>query len=408
MDFNTEVLKYKDDFLKDLNTLVSYESVRDESTKAENAPFGKNCRDVLDAMLDMAKRDGFETKDIDGYAGVVEYGQGEETFGVLGHLDIVPLGEGWTKDPLKVTLENGYIFGRGVMDDKGPALAGYYALKMIRDLNIPLKKRVMLITGCDEESGMECMNYYVDHAEVPQMGFVPDANFPVIYGEKGGLHVGLVSSDATVIKKLHAGSRPNIVIGKADVTVDVMSYQQEDLFKFYCATQGVKGSIKRSEDGVTLHIDGAFAHAAMPYNGVNAAVLLLNFIGEAYDDQLSKDLYFLLKDWMGKPVGIEKDGLYMSFLTMNTGIVNMENNETDILIDIRYPNDTNADEIMAKFDADLCKLDFKYQSRKSWRFKTIIRRPRFSFSERFNECLPKIHRRYFLLSNHNWWWNVCS
>ena len=187
MDFNTEVLKYKDDFLKDLNTLVSYESVRDESTKAENAPFGKNCRDVLDAMLDMAKRDGFETKDIDGYAGVVEYGQGEETFGVLGHLDIVPLGEGWTKDPLKVTLENGYIFGRGVMDDKGPALAGYYALKMIRDLNIPLKKRVMLITGCDEESGMECMNYYVDHAEVPQMGFVPDANFPVIYGEKGGL-----------------------------------------------------------------------------------------------------------------------------------------------------------------------------------------------------------------------------
>ena len=343
MDFNTEVLKYKDDFLKDLNTLVSYESVRDESTKAENAPFGKNCRDVLDAMLDMAKRDGFEAKDIDGYAGVVEYGQGEETFGVLGHLDIVPLGEGWTKDPLKVTLENGYIFGRGVMDDKGPALAGYYALKMIRDLNIPLKKRVMLITGCDEESGMECMNYYVDHAEVPQMGFVPDANFPVIYGEKGGLHVGLVSSDATVIKKLHAGSRPNIVIGKADVTVDVMSYQQEDLFKFYCATQGVKGSIKRSEDGVTLHIDGAFAHAAMPYNGVNAAVLLLNFIGEAYDDQLSKDLYFLLKDWMGKPVGIEKDGLYMSFLTMNTGIVNMENNETDILIDIRYPNDTNAE-----------------------------------------------------------------
>ena len=356
MDFNTEVLKYKDDFLKDLNTLVSYESVRDESTKAENAPFGKNCRDVLDAMLDMAKRDGFETKDIDGYAGVVEYGQGEETFGVLGHLDIVPLGEGWTKDPLKVTLENGYIFGRGVMDDKGPALAGYYALKMIRDLNIPLKKRVMLITGCDEESGMECMNYYVDHAEVPQMGFVPDANFPVIYGEKGGLHVGLVSSDATVIKKLHAGSRPNIVIGKADVTVDVMSYQQEDLFKFYCATQGVKGSIKRSEDGVTLHIDGAFAHAAMPYNGVNAAVLLLNFIGEAYNDQLSKDLYFLLKDWMGKPVGIEKDGLYMSFLTMNTGIVNMENNETDILIDIRYPNDTNADEIMSKFDATCANL----------------------------------------------------
>ena len=223
----------------------------------------------------------------------------------------------------------------------------------------------MLITGCDEESGMECMNYYVDHAEVPQMGFVPDANFPVIYGEKGGLHVGLVSNDVTVIKKLHAGSRPNIVIGKADVTVEVMSYQQEELFKFYCDTQGVKGSIKRSADGVTLHIDGAFAHAAMPYDGVNAAVLLLNFIGQAYNDQLSKDLYFLLKDWMGKPVGIEKDGLYMSFLTMNTGIVNMENNKTDILIDIRYPNDTNGNEIMAKFDEACASLtsDIKAENR---------------------------------------------
>ncbi len=350
MDFSKEVLKYKDEFLKDLNTLVSYESVRDLSTKSENAPFGKACRGVLDAMLDIAKRDGFTTRDIDGYAGVVEYGSGEETFGVLGHLDIVPLGEGWTKDPLKVTLENGYLFGRGVMDDKGPALAGYYALRIIRDLNIPLKKRVMLITGCDEESGMECMDYYCEHAEIPQMGFVPDANFPVIYGEKGGLHVGLVSNDSTVIKKMHAGTRANIVIGKADCTVDSSDEKQEEMFKFYCDSQGVEGQIIKSDEGVTYHIDGVFAHAAFPYNGVNAAVLLFNFIGLAYKDQLATDLYMMLKDWMGKPVGIDKDGLYMSFLTMNTGVVSIENNHTDVLIDIRYPNDTNANEIMNKFD----------------------------------------------------------
>lgn len=350
MDFTQEVNKYKEDFLKDLNTLVSYESVRDESTKGDNAPFGKACRDVLDAMLNIAKRDGFKTSDIDGYAGVVEYGESDETFGVLGHLDIVPLGEGWTKDPLKVTLEDGYLFGRGVMDDKGPALAGYYALKIIRDLNIPLKKRVMLITGCDEESGMECMEYYCKHAEIPQMGFVPDANFPVIYGEKGGLHVGLVSDDETVIVKMNAGSRANIVIGKADVTVKSMSDNQKSLFKFYCRTQGVEGSIVEEDGFVTLHIDGVFAHAAFPYTGINAAVLLFNFIGVAYDDQLAKDLYFMLKDWMGKPVGIDKDGVYMSFLTMSTGVVHIENNHTDILIDIRYPNDTNADEIMTKFN----------------------------------------------------------
>lgn len=351
MNFSKEVLKYKDEFLEDLNTLVSYESVRDESTKSEHAPFGRACRGVLDAMLGIAKRDGFTTRDVDGYAGVVEYGDSDETFGVLGHLDIVPLGEGWTKDPLKVTLENGYLFGRGVMDDKGPALAGYYALRIIRDLNIPLKKKVMLITGCDEESGMECMDYYCEHAQVPQMGFVPDANFPVIYGEKGGLHVGLVSDDSTVIKKMHAGTRPNIVIGKADCTVDFIDEEQEKLFKFYCDSQGVEGQIVKSNEGVTYHIDGVFAHAAFPYNGMNAAVLLFNFIGLAYNDQLALDLYSMLKDWMGKPIGIDKDGLYMSFLTMNTGVVSIENNHTDILIDIRYPNDTNASEIMDKFNA---------------------------------------------------------
>lgn len=124
------------------------------------------------------------TKDIDGYAGVIEYGEGEDTLGILGHLDIVPLGEDWTKDPLKVTVNDGYVFGRGVMDDKGPTLAAYYALKLVKELNIPLKKRVMLITGCDEESGMECMDYYVKYAEIPKMGFVPDSDFLLFMGKK--------------------------------------------------------------------------------------------------------------------------------------------------------------------------------------------------------------------------------
>ena len=157
MDFLKYAKEKQEDFLTDLNKLVEIESVRDLSTKKEKAPFGDNCRKVLDVMLDMARADGFSTKDIDGYAGVIEYGDNEETFGVLGHLDVVPLGEGWSKEPLKVTYNDGYVFGRGVMDDKGPALAGYYALKLIKELNIPLKKKVMLIMGCDEESGMECI-----------------------------------------------------------------------------------------------------------------------------------------------------------------------------------------------------------------------------------------------------------
>ena len=213
-----------------------------------------------------------------------------------------------------------------------------------------MKKRVMLIAGCDEESGMDCMKYYKAHGEIPQSGFVPDADFPVIYGEKGGAHVSLHSHDKTVIQKLNAGERPNIVIGKADCFVKEISDRQKEQFAFYLKTNDLKGSIDQTDEGIRLHVDGVFAHAAMPYNGVNAALHLLNFVGCAYDDQLAKDLYSLLKDWQGKPEHINKDGAYMGFLTMSTGIVRMDPERTDILVDIRYPNDLDAKAIMAGFD----------------------------------------------------------
>ncbi len=350
MDFLKYAKENEKEFFEDLDTLVRIESTRDLSTKEKNAPFGKGPRKALDAMLHMAERDGFRTEDVDGYAGIVTYGDQPETLGILGHLDIVPIGQDWTKEPLKVTLNDGYAFGRGVLDDKGPALAAYYALKIIKEHNVPLKKRIMLITGCDEESGMECMKYYKEHAEIPQMGFVPDANFPVIYGEKGGAHVSLHSSDHTVIKKLDAGERPNIVIGKADCYVETISEEQKKLFDFFCRTNDVKGTCEKTDEGICLHIDGTFAHAAMPYDGVNAALLLLNFVGSAYNDPLAADLYSMLKDWQGKPVHINKEGAYMGFLTMSTGIVRMSHEHTDILIDIRYPNDMDAKEIMEGFD----------------------------------------------------------
>lgn len=346
MDFIKLAKEKTNEYLKDLESLVSIESTRDLSTKTDNAPFGENCRKALDTMLGLGQRDGFQTKDIDGYAGVIEYGQQTETLGILGHLDIVPVGEDWTKDPLTVTVDDGYVFGRGVVDDKGPALAAYYALKIIKEQNIPLKRRVMLITGCDEESGMECMDYYKKHAEIPNIGFVPDADFPVIYGEKGGLHVVLRSTDKTAIRSMHAGSRPNIVIGKADCTMDTITEKQKQEFAYYCKSHGLTGSI----EDTTFHIDGVFAHAATPWLGENAALHLLNFVGSSYDDTLAQDLYKILKDWQGKPLGIYKQGLYMGFLTMNTGIIDIEDNETKILIDIRYPNDMNAQEIMEQFD----------------------------------------------------------
>ena len=154
MDYRTLSEKYFDEYKKDLNDLVSIESIRDVEHAAPGAPFGPRIEQALETLLEKGRRDGFETKNYDGYAGTITLGDGDESVGILGHLDVVPLGDGWTKDPLKVTEENGYLFGRGVLDDKGPLLAGYYAMRLLKDNHVPLKRKVMLIAGTDEESGM--------------------------------------------------------------------------------------------------------------------------------------------------------------------------------------------------------------------------------------------------------------
>lgn len=342
---------YKEALLDDLDGLIAIASLRDDTTASENAPFGEGPRAALDYMLDLGRSAGFDVQDIDGYAGVISYGDGEESIGVLGHVDIVPIGEGWSKEPLALTEENGVLYGRGVLDDKGPGMCAFYALKMLKDKGIPLRKKIMLIYGCDEESGMECMEYYVKHAEVPQMGFVPDADFPVIYGEKGGLHVELQGSTDTIIRSMHAGERANIVIGRASAIVGAWDEHYLDMFDFYLRSHNLQGSVSYTGKEVEISIEGVFAHAAMPYNGENAALHILNFIGTVYEDEFAKTTYEMLKDWQGKPMGINIEGAYMGFLTMNTGIIHIDNQEATITIDIRYPNDASVEHIVEGFQS---------------------------------------------------------
>ena len=358
MNWLTELEQYKEDFIKDLKGLIAIPSIEDYESASDNAPFGQGCRKALDYMLALGEREGFEVKDYNGYAGVISYGSGDESVGVLAHLDVVPLGDGWTKDPWGGEIEQGFMFGRGTLDDKGPAMAGFYALKMLKDKGIQLDRKIMLILGCNEETGMECMKYYTKHGEIPTMGFTPDADFPVIYGEKGGLSVVLQGDTSTCIKSMHAGERQNIVIGKASLTVGEWNDAYQALYDFYLSCNGLTGSVALNGEEATLTMEGVSAHAAMPYNGVNAGLHLLNFVGSAMNDKFAHDTYTMLHDWQGKPLGIDIDGAYMGFLTMNTGIINIENGKADITIDMRYPNDASVDEIMANFKKVAAELDY--------------------------------------------------
>lgn len=149
---------------------------------------------------------------------------------------------------------------------------------------------------------------------------------------------------------MHAGTRPNIVIGKAEMEMAEWNETLAAQFDFYLRSNQLQGSAERKGDHVILHIDGVFSHAAEPYNGVNAALHLLNFAGCAYDDKFARDTYEMLHDWQGKPLGIDQYGAYMGFLTMNTGIISLdEDGSCEITIDIRYPNDADVNAIMEGF-----------------------------------------------------------
>ena len=358
IDFLKLAEAYKENIIEDLRELIAIESIRDETTIGANAPFGASIRQALDLMLEKARSDGFMTKDIDGYAGLIEFGQGEEIVSMLGHLDIVPIGDGWTKDPLGGEIVDGYLYGRGSGDDKGPTIAAYYALKIISELNIDLKRKIWLILGTDEESGMECMDYFVKNHPQPTIGFVPDASFPAIYGEAGILLTRLVSPNHTVIKELSAGSRPNVVISHAEAVVD--GPLQEALFQFYLKAHRLTGQCYISDKGAIYIIEGRGFHGAWPHKGVNAAYHVLNFVANAYEDEFLQKLVKLLHSPFGDGFSIAFEGAHMGSLTMNLGIV--EINETmNLTLDIRYPNDTNAEHLLAQMKQALMEVDLPIQ-----------------------------------------------
>mgnify|MGYP000986535422 CR=1 FL=1 len=351
MNYIEEAKKREPSLLQNLKELVAIPSILDPSTASEKAPFGQPIRQALDWMLKRAQDDGFKVIDVDGYAGAIIYGDHPETVSMLAHLDVVPVGEGWTKDPFGCDIQDGYIFGRGVGDDKGPCIAAYEALKMIRDSKLTLQRNIMLIVGCDEESGMSCIEYFAEHGPKSDFGFVPDASFPVVYGEKD-ICVGKISGRInSVITSFTAGNRPNVVIGKA--VASVAGEAKQALFNFYLASQHLTGSMVSDGKQTIYTVHGKNAHASTPELGVNAANHLLAFIGAAYDDDFALQAHQLFNDYYGSGLGIRFNGAYMGPLTMNLGIVTITDNEADLTIDIRYPSDYPTETLLANIRKNL-------------------------------------------------------
>ena len=346
------VASYRDELIANIQKWVSVPSVQG-APAGENAPFGAEVRRMLDMALADAKGFGFEVRDIDGYAGDISWGSGEKTMGMLAHLDVVPLGDGWHHDPLGGEIADGRIYGRGTTDDKGPALCALYAMRAVKEAGIPLKHGLRLILGCDEETGMSDMRHYASKMKMPDYGFSPDAEFPVINIEKGGLHLRLSKvtggedGAALPVYSLYAGERPNVVPAEATALVGLNGMTLE-------ALNGKLGEIANAHDGFHLSAApegegraritavGVNAHAAMPERGVNAAGMLLIALSELGAGGGSREAIAMLADavgmeYTGRSLDIAVEDELSGALTCNLGILRYDGNELSALLDIRYP-----------------------------------------------------------------------
>ena len=345
---------YRDSFTEMLKRWVQVPSVKGEA--AENAPFGREVRQMLDTAMADARDLGFDVRDFDGYACDVTLGTAEEKIAVLGHLDVVPVGDGWTKPPFEGLIENGRMYGRGTNDDKGPALASLFAMKAIREAGIPLKRSIRLILGCDEESDWEDMAYYGAREQIPDMGFSPDAMFPLINTEKGMLVMSFLAPAAqTGLKILESatGDRINVIPGECRTLVEGGA-ETAGKVKAYAEKTGLPYTAEVTDRGVWITATGIPGHSAYPEgkrNAIGMMLLLLKELGAEGPVAALAEAVGLESD--GKSLGCACRDDVSEGLTCNMGILRLENGVWYGTLDMRCPVTADQEKLKAAAAASL-------------------------------------------------------
>lgn len=319
---------------------VSYPSFIHEGENG--TPFGQSIQDMLEATLDLCQNLGFKTYiDPKGYYGYAEIGEQEESLAILCHLDVVPAGNMnvWKTDPFVCVEKDGKLYGRGTQDDKGPTMMALFAAKALMDAGVTFNKRLRFIFGTDEETLWRCMNRYNEIEEEATYGFVPDADFPLTYAEKGLLQAKLVGKGSEHLN-LEAGEAYNVVPGKASYKGDKLEALKKELDQL---------GFDYDEKDDELIVLGVTQHAKDAAKGVNAIVRLAKGLLPLEDD---KTIAFLANE-------IDEDGRGLNILgnvedepsgqlSFNTGGLTLNKDGAEIRLDLRIPVLADKEKLVQK------------------------------------------------------------
>ncbi len=335
-------MKRFDKFIDDLSRLISFKSVQGEP--CEGAPFGKEVSGALDCFLSIAEDMGFTVKNHGGYIGEITLGEGEE-IGIIGHLDVVPVGLGWETEPFTLTEKSGVYYGRGVLDDKGPTLLALYALNELKNSDEKINKKFRLFVGTNEESGWKDIAYFNSVQNFPEYGFSPDGNFPLTYAEKGILEVEFRLPAPKNFYAMNGGTALNAVCDYASCL----------------AKEGFINPELAKSNGLLVNGDkiesfGKSAHGSTPHLGKNALLPLFSYLTDMGEDY-KKVIDCLFSDVYGLTKTLTPQGK----LTLSPNLLKEEGGEIFITCDCRIPYPLTIKEVTEKLSA--FNIPFKTKER---------------------------------------------
>ena len=343
---NTYINNIKDKIINSTCEIINIPSVFADDSPI--APFGKDTVRALEYVLNIGKKFGFRTKNIDNMCGYIEFGKGDKLLGIIGHLDVVPAENNWTYSPFNATLDNGNIYGRGAIDDKGPVISALYAMKAVAD-NYKLDKRVRLILGLNEENDWKCIERYKQTEEMPDISFSPDANFPCIYAEKTIeslylkqryeknpiIYIEDISTNNNAINVVPKYC--SVIIGYDNTKITNITTKFRKLISKYNYNIDIEeidsSHIKVTSLGISAHA----AHPELGQNALSQLLIILNELFSLYNVHLDILEYFtkyIGDDYTGKNLKINfKDE--SGILTLNTAQFFLEDDYLNIGFNLR-------------------------------------------------------------------------
>jgi len=359
--------EHKQEFIEELQGLARIPSVSRADLAQPGAPFGPDCKRVLDYALDRGRFWGFDTQNHEGAAGSITYGDAENAIGVIAHMDVVPVGEGWVYPTFGATYlpEHEVMIGRGVDDNKGPAVGALFAMRMLREFGWPLKHGIRLICGTSEETGMQDMKLLLDKGmQFPKVSLVPDAGFPVNYAQKGSVDAEIAADCAGNLLALDAGSVRNVIPDKAQCTVALdASAVQAALAKADPADAALV-TVEPCEGGALITAAGKSGHAAFPAGGDNAIGRLARVLTAA--DILTgscreavAQLADLTVDANGQSEGVAFTDEPSGELTLVYGVAHLRDGVLHVSVDSRYPVTMDGEKLVADLEKDWARRGYR-------------------------------------------------